>query len=78
MEDIVKNEINVGDIVLLTCVDSNNLFRARVIKIMQKRIKCEIFNAPDGFKYMNDKIVLRLPEQVIKIGITIDINEFGV
>ena len=65
--DIVGKEVRIGDIVLVGHADSNNLFHAKVIDITFKRMKCIIFNAPKSYRYMNDKVVQRLPEQVIKI-----------
>ena len=65
--DIVGKEVRIGDIVLVGHTDSNNLFHAKVIGITFKRIKCIIFDAPKSYRYMNDKVVQRLPEQVIKI-----------
>lgn len=72
-QDIVGNEVWVNDIVLVTHKDSNNLFRARVIKDTQKGMKCEIFDAPDNYQYMIGKVLQRLPKQVIKIG-TFDLD----
>lgn len=63
--DIVGKEVRIGDIVLVAHTDSNNLFHAKVIDIRPKRMKCMIFDAPNS--YMNDTVVQRLPEQVIKI-----------
>lgn len=65
--DIVGKEVRIGDIVLVGHTDSNNLFHAKVIGITFKRMKCMIFDAPKSYRYMNDKIVQRLSEQVIKI-----------
>ena len=65
--DIAGKEVKIGDIVLVGHTDSNNLFHAKVIGITFKRIKCIIFDAPKSYRYMNDKVVQRLPEQVIKI-----------
>ena len=65
--DIVGKEVRIGDVVLVAHKDSNNLFHTKVIDIKPKRIKCMIFDAPEGYHYMNDKVVQRLPEQVIKI-----------
>lgn len=65
--DIAGKEVRIGDIVLVGHTDSNNLFHAKVIGITYKRMKCMIFNAPKSYRYMNDKVVQRLPEQVIKI-----------
>ena len=65
--DIAGKEVRIGDIVLVGHTDSNNLFHAKVIGITFKRIKCIIFDAPKSYRYMNDKVVQRLPEQVIKI-----------
>ena len=65
--DIVDKEVRIGDIVLVAHTDSNNLYHAKVIGITLKRIKCIIFDAPNSYRYMNDKVVQRLPEQVIKI-----------
>ena len=65
--DIVGKEVRIGDIVLVGHADSNNLFHAKVIGITYKRMKCMIFNAPKSCSYMIDKVVQRLPEQVIKI-----------
>lgn len=53
--------------VLVAHTDSNNLFHAKVIDIRPKRMKCMIFDAPNSYRYMNDKVVQRLPKQVIKI-----------
>ena len=39
----------------------------RIGDIKPKRMKCMIFDAPKSYRYMNDKVVQRLPEQVIKI-----------
>ena len=65
--DIAGKEVRIGDIVLVGHADSNNLFHAKVIGITSKRMKCIIFDAPKSYRYMNDKVVQRLPEQVIKI-----------
>ena len=65
--DIVGKEVRIGDIVLVGHTDSNNLYHAKVIGITLERIKCMIFDAPKSYHYMNDKVVQRLPEQVIKI-----------
>ena len=65
--DIVGKEVRIGDIVLVGHTDSNNLFHAKVIGITFKRMKCIIFDAPKSYRYMNDKVVQRLSEQVIKI-----------
>lgn len=65
--DIADKEVRIGDIVLVGHTDSNNIFHAKVIDIRPKRMKCIIFNAPKSYRYMNDKVVQRLPEQVIKI-----------
>ena len=65
--DIVGKEVRISDIVLVGHADSNNLFHAKVIGITFKRMKCIIFDAPKSYRYMNDKVVQRLPEQVIKI-----------
>ena len=65
--DIVGKEVRIGDIVLVAHTDSNNLFHTKVIDIKPKRMKCMIFNAPKSCRYMIDKVVQRLPEQVIKI-----------
>lgn len=65
--DIVGKEVRIGDTVLVGYTDSNNLFHAKVIGITLKRMKCMIFDAPKSYSYMNDKVVHRLPEQVIKI-----------
>lgn len=65
--DIVGKEVRIGDIVLVGHTDSNNLFHAKVIDIKPKRMKCMIFDAHKSYRYMNDKVVQRLPEQVIKI-----------
>ena len=65
--DIVGKEVRIGDIVLVGHTDSNNLFHAKIIGITFKRIKCMIFDAPKSYRYMNDKVVQRLSEQVIKI-----------
>ena len=65
--DIVGKEVIIDDIVLVGHTDSNNLFHAKVIGITYKRMKCMIFDAPKSYRYMNDKVVQRLPEQVIKI-----------
>ena len=65
--DIAGKEVRIGDIVLVGHADSNNLFHAKVIGITFKRMKCIIFDAPKSYRYMNDKVVQRLPEQVIKI-----------
>ena len=65
--DIVGKEVRIGDIVLVAHTDSNNLFHTKVVDIKPKRMKCMIFDAPKSNRYMNDKVVQRLPEQVIKI-----------
>ena len=65
--DIVGKEVRIGDIVLVAHTDSNNLFHTKVIDIKLKRMKCMIFDAPKSYSYMTDKVVQRLPEQVIKI-----------
>lgn len=65
--DIAGKEVRIGDIVLVGHTDSNNLFHAKVIDITFKRMKCMIFDAPKSYRYMNDKFLYRLPEQVIKI-----------
>ena len=65
--DMAGKEVRIGDIVLVGHADSNNLFHAKVIGITFKRMKCIIFDAPKSYRYMNDKVVQRLPEQVIKI-----------
>ena len=65
--DIVGKEVRIGDTVLIAHTDSNNLYHAKVIGITLKRMKCMIFDAPKSYRYMNDKVVKRLPEQVIKI-----------
>ena len=65
--DIVGKEVRIGDTVLVGHTDSNNLFHAKVIDIRPKRMKCMIFGALKSYSYMNDKVVQRLPEQVIKI-----------
>ena len=65
--DIVGKEVRIGDIVLVGHTDSNNLFHTKVIDIRPKRMKCMIFDAPNSYRYMNDKVVQRFPEQVIKI-----------
>ena len=67
--DIVGKEVRIGDIVLVAHTDSNNLFHAKVIGITlkSKRMKCMIFDAPKSYRYINDKVIQRLPEQVIKI-----------
>ena len=64
--DIVGKELRIGDTVLVAYTD-NNLYHAKVIDITLKRIKCMIFDAPKSCRYMIDKFVHRLPEQVIKI-----------
>lgn len=65
--DITNKEVRIGDIVLVAHTDSNNLFHTKVIDIRPKRMKCMIFDAPNSYRYMNDTVVQRLPEQVIKI-----------
>lgn len=66
--DITNKEVKIGDTVLVAHTDSNNLFHAKVIGVTLKRIKCMIFDAPTtSCRYMIDKVVQRLPEQVIKI-----------
>ena len=65
--DITNKEVKIGDTVLVAHTDSNNLFHAKVIGITYKRMKCMIFNVPKSCRYMIDKVVQRLPEQVIKI-----------
>ena len=65
--DIVGKEVRIGDTVLVAHTDSNNLYHAKVIGITLKRMKCMIFDAPKSYRYMNDKVVQRLSEQVIKI-----------
>ena len=65
--DIVGKEVRIGDTLLVAHTDSNNLFNAKVIDIGPKRMKCIIFDAPNSYRYMSDKVVQRLPEQVIKI-----------
>ena len=65
--DIVGKEVRIGDTVLVAHTDRNNLFHAKVIGITLKRIKCMIFDASTSCRYMIDKVVQRLPEQVIKI-----------
>lgn len=65
--DIVGKEVRISDTVLVGHTDSNNRFHAKVIGITLKRIKCMIFAAPKSYRYMNDKVVQRLSEQVIKI-----------
>ena len=65
--DITNKEVRIGDTVLVAHTYSNNLFHAKVIDIRPKRMKCMIFDAPNSYRYMNDKVVQRLPEQVIKI-----------
>ena len=65
--DIAGKEVRIGDIVLVGHTDSNNIFHAKVIGITYKRMKCMIFNVPKSCRYMIDKVVQRLPEQVIKI-----------
>ena len=65
--DIVGKEVRIGDTVLVAHADSNNLYHAKVIGITLKRMKCMIFDAPKSYRYLNDKVVQRLPEQVIKI-----------
>lgn len=65
--DTVGNEVRVNDIVLVAQRDSNHLFRARVVKNTSKGMKCEIFDSPAKLKYMDGKIVQRLPNQIIKI-----------
>ena len=64
--DIVGKELRIGDTVLVAHTD-NNLYHAKVIGITLKRMKCMIFDAPKSCRYMIDKFVHRLPEQVIKI-----------
>lgn len=65
--DIVGKEVRIDDTVLVGHTDSNNLFYAKVIDIMPKRMKCRIFDSPGSYRYIDDNIVQRLPEQVIKI-----------
>ena len=65
--DIVGKEVRIDDTVLVGHADSNNLFHAKVIGITFKKMKRIIFDAPKSYRYMNDKVVQRLPEQVIKI-----------
>ena len=65
--DIVGKEVIIDDTVLVAHTDSNNLYHAKVIGITLKRMKCMIFDAPKSYRYMNDKVVQRLSEQVIKI-----------
>lgn len=65
--DITNREVRIGDTVLVAHTDSNNLFHAKVVDIRPKRMKCMIFDAPNSYRYMNDTVVHRLPEQVIKI-----------
>lgn len=65
--DIVGKEVRIDDTVLVSHTDSNNLFNAKVIDIGPKRMKCMIFDASKSYRYMNNKVVQRLPEQVIKI-----------
>lgn len=65
--DIVGKEVRIDDTVLVAHTDSNNLFNAKVIDIGPKRMKCMIFDASKSYRYMNNKVVQRLPEQVIKI-----------
>ena len=65
--DIVGKEVRIGDTVLVAHTDSNNLYHAKVIGITLKRMKCMIFDAPKSYRYMNDKVIQRLSEQVIKI-----------
>ena len=65
--DITNKEVRIGDTVLVAHTDSNNLYHAKVIDITLKRIKCKIFNAPKSYRYLNDKVVQRLSEQIIKI-----------
>ena len=66
-KDIVGKEVRIGDTVLVAHTDSNNLYHAKVIGITLKRMKCMIFDAPKSYRYMNDKVVQILSEQVIKI-----------
>ena len=65
--DITNREVRIDDTVLVAHTDSNNLFHTKVVDIRPKRMKCMIFDAPNSYRYMNDKVVQRLPEQVIKI-----------
>lgn len=65
--DIWGFEVKKGDIVLIATTDSNNLLHAKVIKETPTSLKCEIFDAPDSYKWLNEKIVFRKPEQVIVI-----------
>lgn len=67
MTDRLNQPLNIHDLVLVAHTDSNNLFHTKVIDIKPKRMKCMIFDAPKSYRYMNDKVVQRLPEQVIKI-----------
>lgn len=66
-KDICGFDLKKGYVVLLATTDSNNLLHAKVIKETGKSVFCEIFDAPDGYRWLNEKVVRRKPEQVIVI-----------
>lgn len=66
-KDICGFDVKTGYIVLLATTDSNNLIHAKVIKETSQSLMCKIFDAPESYRWLNDKIVRRKPEQVIVI-----------
>jgi len=66
-KDISGFDVKKGYVVLLATTDSNNLLHAKIIKETTASLMCEIFDAPDGYRWLNGKVVRRKPEQVIVI-----------
>jgi len=66
-KDICGFDLKKGYIVLLATTDSNNLLHAKIVKETPGNVMCEIFDAPDSYRWLNGKVVRRKPEQVITI-----------
>ncbi len=69
MEDRVKNEIKVNDVVLFTDRDTNELFQGTVERLTKVYVIIKPFNLPSGHQWRgnNGQTYQRKPNQVIVI-----------
>lgn len=67
--DIAGFDIEEGMVVLIACQEGpgNYLYHAKVVKETPTGFKCEIFDAPKSCQYLNGKVTLRKPDQMIVI-----------
>lgn len=70
MEDRIKNEIKVNDMVLFTDRDTNELFQGTVERFTKAYVVVKPFNLPDGHHWRGSRnqTYQRKPNQVIVIG----------